>query len=99
MLKRLLLCVLLVLLYLVIFAAGSFLHPFSVTSVLASRGRAARIFIWDGVLFALALYLLTLGIEAAGKRLRDLASWTTGSLIVALVLGYLLRLGFVTREF
>ena len=97
--KRALLVILLIVAYLLTFAAGSFLHPFGVTSVLASRGLAARLFIWDGVLLMLALFALTLGLEALGKRLRDLAPWTAAALAVATVLGLLARLGFITREF
>ena len=40
---------------------------------------------WDGVLLMLTLYQVTLGIEAIGRRLRDLA--------IAALLGYLLRPG------
>ena len=97
--KRALLAVLFLLADLTVFAAGSFTRPFGVTSVLASRGLATRIFIWDGVLLMLGLLLLTLALEAIGRRLRWLAPWTVGAFAVAALLGYLLRLGFVTREF
>ena len=99
MIKRVLFSALLTLLYLAAFAAGSFLHPFNRVQALSSQGLGVRLFIWDGVLLMLALFAVTLAIEAAGKRVRDLAAWTTGSLILAAALGFALRLGFVTREF
>lgn len=89
----------LVILYVVAFAAGSFARPFGVIRTLGAHGLAVRLFIWDGVLLMVGLYLLTLVIEAVGKRLRDLAGWTTASLMIAGLIGYLLRLGFVTKEF
>ena len=85
--------------YLITFAAGSFLQPFGVTRVLASRELAGRFFVWDGVLLMVGLFLLTLLVEALGRHLRTLAVWTTASLATAALLGYLLRLGFVTRDF
>ncbi len=99
MTKRVLLATCLTVVYLVTFAAGSFLRPLGVTRVLGSHGLAVRLYVWDGVLLMLALYLLTLAIEALGRRLRDLATWTTASLALAALLGYLLRLGFITRDF
>ena len=96
--KRALLTLLLLVAYLFAFAAGSFMHPFGITSVLASHGLAARIFIWDGVLLMLGLFVLTLGLEAIGKRLRDLLPWTAGALLLAAFAGFALRFGFVTRD-
>ena len=84
---------------LVVFAAGSFARPFGITSVLASRGLAARIYIWDGLLLMLVLLAVTFGVEALGKRLRSLAPWTAGAFLLAGLAGFLLRFGFVTREF
>ncbi len=99
MVKKILLTMLFTAVYLIAFAAGSFVHPLGVIRPLESQGLTMRLYIWDGVLLMLALYGLTLGIEAIGKRLRDLAPWTTASLAFAALLGYLLRLGFVTRDF
>lgn len=99
MVKRVLLTILFTVVYLVTFAAGSFLHPLGVVRALGSEGLTARLFIWDGVLLMLTLYGLTLGVEALGRRFRDLAPWTTASLALAALFGYLLRLGFVTRDF
>ena len=99
MIKRVLLAVFLVILYTVAFAAGSFARPFGVIRTLGSHGLAVRLFIWDGVLLMVGLFLLTLVIEAVAERLRDLAGWTTASLLIAGFVGYLLRLGFVTKEF
>ena len=99
LIKKALLAFALTLLYLAGFAAGSFLRPFGRVQTLGAHGLAIRLFVWDGVLVLLALYGLTLLIELLGKRLRDLALWTTGSLFVAGLLGYLLRFGFLTREF
>ena len=99
MVKRMLLAVILVFLYVMAFAAGSFAHPFGITRTLGSHGLGLRLFIWDGVLLMVGLYVLTLVIQAIGKRVRELAVWTTASLVVAGMIGYLLRFGFVTKEF
>lgn len=98
MVKRVALTVCFTAVYLVTFATGSFLHPFGITRILGTRGLGVRLYIWDGVLLMLALFLLTIVIEALGRRLRDLAPWTTASLALAAALGYLLRLGFVSRD-
>ena len=99
MIKRVLLAGFLVILYVGAFAAGSFARPFGVIGSLGSHGLTVRLFIWDGLLLMVGMYLLTLVIEAAGRRLRRLAGWTTASLMIAGLIGYLLRLGFVTKEF
>ena len=99
MIKKVLLAMSFTVAYLLAFAVGSFLHPFGITRVLGSHGLSVRLYVWDGVLLMLGLYLLTLGVEALGRHLRDLASWTTASLAAAAFLGYLLRLGFITRDF
>ena len=98
MTTRILLTILLTVLYVVAFAAGSFLHPFGVMRVLESHGLAVRLFVWDGVLLMLGFYLVTLAVEMLGRRLRTLASWTTASVVLAGLIGYLLRFGFVTRD-
>ena len=89
MTERVLLAALLPVAYLVTFAVGSVLHPIGVTRTLGSHGLTVRLYVWDGVLLMLALFLLTLAIEALGRRLWDLAPWTMGSLARAALLGYL----------
>ena len=72
--------------YLIAFAARSFLHPFRHNGGLEPRGPAIRLYVWDALLLMLGLYLLTLVVEALGRRLRALALWRTASLVLAALL-------------
>jgi hypothetical protein len=46
----------------------------------------------------LALYIVIVLIEAVSKRLRTAAPWTTLALILAAVLGFVMKFGFLTRS-
>jgi hypothetical protein len=84
------------LLFLFTFALGSFLPPFHLRQMLAQTPEGTRVFLWDGVVLMLGLYALILGIEAARRRLRSAAPWTTLALVLAGVAGFAARLGFLT---
>lgn len=89
------LVVLQTLLFLLLFAAGSFLLPFlpsvPVWQVQTSPGRA---FVVDGLVLALLAYLLIFLFEAARKRVRGPGGLTTLSLFLALALGLAMKFGF-----
>jgi hypothetical protein len=86
------------LLFLVIFGVGSLLPPFHIQHVLSSTPASTRIFIADGLLLMLSLYILIVLVEAMTKRLRTAAPWTTLALILATVLGFIMKFGFLTRS-
>ena len=83
------------LLFLALFAMGSVFLPFlpgvPVWQVQTGAGRA---FVVNGVIFALAVFLLIVGGEAARKRLRGAGVVTSSAFVLALVLGLLMRFGF-----
>ena len=103
--KKAIVTILLFLVFLVVFAAGSFMPPFHVQSILQNAGPAGpagsiapvRIFIWDGLLLAAGVFVLVLLIEVVTKRLRRAAPWTTLAFALAAVLGLAMKLGFITR--
>ena len=89
------LVVLQTLLFLLIFAAGSFLLPFfPALPVWQVQAGPHRFFVLDGIVFAIAVYLLIVLIEAARKRLRGAAGLTTLALLLALILGFAMNFGF-----
>jgi hypothetical protein len=89
------------LLFLVVFFVGSLFPlppPFHHERVLSTTPAATRIFIGDGLHLMLALYIVIILIEAVTKRLRTAAPWTTLALILAAVLGFVMKFGFLTRS-
>ncbi len=95
--KNVFLTILKFVLFLVIFAAGSFLPPFHMEHVVSVTPEGTRIFIWDGVVLMFVAFAVLLLIEAARKRLRSSAPWTTLALVLAAVAGLAAKLGFLTR--
>ena len=55
-----------------------------------------RIFVADGLLLMFALYVVIMLVEALRKRLRSTAPWTTLAVILAAVLGLMMKFGFKT---
>lgn len=94
--KKVLLTLLQFVLFLVTFAAGSFVAPMRIRQVLSVQPDGTHIFIWDGVLWVALLFLLILVLEAARRRIRAAAPWTLLALLLALIAGFALRLGFMT---
>jgi len=94
--KKALLTFLQFVLFLVTFAAGSFVEPMRLREVLSVQPDGAHIFIWDGVLWAALLCLLILLIATARKRVRTSAPWTLLALALALIAGLAAKLGFMT---
>ena len=97
--KKTLATILQFLLFLLAFAAGSFAAPFRVEWFVTHQGTlSTRYFLADGFLIMLLLYVLVLLLEALLKRLRGMALWTSAAFLLATLLGFLMKLGFVTRE-
>lgn len=86
-------------LFLLTFAAGSFLAPFHVRWFsVHPNPLSTRYFIADGLILMLALYVLVLVVEVLLKKLRTMGAWTSLALLLAAVVGFAMKLGFVTRE-
>jgi uncharacterized membrane protein len=86
------------LLFLAVFAVGSFLHPFNLhwaTTALASG--ATRYFVSDGLLLALGVFLAIVIMQAIRKRTCN-TTWTVIAFFLAVAIGYALKLGFITPE-
>ena len=82
--------------FLIVFGAGSLFPPFHFEHVLIATPGFTRIFVADGLLLMFALYVLIILVEAMRKRLRTAAPWTTLAVILAAVLGLMMKFGFKT---
>ena len=82
--------------FLIVFGAGSLFPPFHFERVLIATPGVTRIFVADGLLLMFALYVLIILVEAMRKRLRTAAPWTTLAVILAAVLGLMMKFGFKT---
>jgi len=85
-------------LFLIVFAAGSFFPPFHFEHVLIVTPGFTRIFVADGLVLMVALYVLIVFVEVMRKRLRTAAPSTTLAVILAAVLGLMMKFGFLTRS-
>jgi hypothetical protein len=78
--------------------AGSFLRPFHLQQVTRISPTVTRVFVWDGFLIMLLVYLLIVAIEAMTKRLRTTLPLTTIALAIAAILSVAIKLGRITQE-
>jgi hypothetical protein len=85
-------------LFLFVFFIGSIFPPFHFEHILIATPGTTRIFIADGLLLMLALYVLLVIVEALRKRLRTAGPWTTLAFVLALVFGLMMKFGFLTRS-
>lgn len=84
-------------LFLVVFAAGSFFPPFHLEHVVGATPDGTRIFVMDGIVFTTVLFALILVVEAFRKRLNTAGPWTTTAFVLASFAGYAAKFGFLTR--
>lgn len=85
------------LVYLVVFLVGSFMNPLNQRWFLSHPTiESTRFFVPTGLLAMLVLYGLILLIELAAKRPR-MAAGSTVAMLLALLLGFLSKFGFVTQ--
>jgi hypothetical protein len=94
--KKAVLAILQFFLFLIVFGAGSLFPPFHFEHVLIATPGVTRIFVADGLLLMFSLYLLILLVEVMRKRVRIAAPWTTLAVILAAVLGLMMKFGFKT---
>lgn len=84
--------------FLIVFAAGSLFPPFHIERVVTTTPTLTHLFVADGLLIMLGLYVVVIVIEALMKRLGSLASWTTLAFLLAAVFGLMMKFGFITHE-
>jgi hypothetical protein len=94
--KNVFVAILQFMLFLLVFAAFSFVPPIHLQHVVGTTSDGTRVFIWDGLLLAGVLFVLILAIEAARRRIRTSGVWTTVAFALAVVLGLAMKLGFKT---
>jgi len=88
-------------LFLIVFFAGSLFPlpaPFHHERIVSATPGVTRIFIGDGLHLMLALFVIIVLIEVLMKRFRTAAPWTTLALILATVLGFMMKFGYLTRS-
>ena len=95
--KKILVTFLQFLLFLILFAIGSFLHPFNLHWATTAAAGTSRFFIPDGLLLALGVFLAILAVQALRKRTCD-SPWTILGFVLAIAIGYALKFGFVTKD-
>jgi hypothetical protein len=96
--KKVILTILKFVLFLIVFGAGSLFPPFHFEHILIATPGVTRIFVADGLLLMFALYVLIILVEVTRKRLRTSMPWTTLAVILAAVLGLMMKFGFLTRS-
>jgi glucan phosphoethanolaminetransferase (alkaline phosphatase superfamily) len=96
--KKLLSTVLQFVMFLLVYAIGSLFPPFHIQRMLSTTATSTHIFIMDGLLITLALYILIVLGEALMKR-RCQITWTTIAFVLAVAFGYIMKFGFITHEF
>jgi xanthine/uracil permease len=100
-------------LFLVIFAVGSFLHPFNIhwassstriTESTDANGvttlvgtHSAHYFVPDGLLLAVGVLLAIVVVQLIRKRTRNTV-WTVLAFALAVAAGYAMRFGYVTQD-
>jgi hypothetical protein len=92
--KRALLVVVELVVFLLLFLVGSLLPEFHVLPLWSVAAGTGRIFVLDGVVLMLAFYALLLLVGLARKRLATAWMNPTVALVLALVLGLLAKFGF-----
>ena len=96
--KKAVLAILQFVLFFIVFGVGSLFPPFHFEHVLIATPGVTRIFVADGLLLMFVLYLLILLVEVMRKRVRIAAPWTTVAVVLAAVLGLMMKFGFLTRS-
>jgi hypothetical protein len=92
--KRVLSVVFQFILYLVVFGIGSLLPAFSILPTWSIATGPGRVFVYDGLLLTLLVYVLILLIAAARKRIAIAFPNATMALVLALIVGLIMKFGF-----
>jgi hypothetical protein len=94
--KKVVVTVLQLILFLLVFLVGSIFPPFHFQHILIATPGFTHIFVADGLLLMFALYVLIILVEVLRKRLRTSGPWTTLAVILAAVFGLMMKFGFKT---
>jgi hypothetical protein len=92
--KRVLSIVLQFILYIVVFGVGSLLPAFNILPTWSISTAPGRVFVYDGLVLTLIVYVLILLIAAARKRIPIAFPNATIALVLALIIGLLMKFGF-----
>ena len=85
------------LLFLLLFGLGSFVPAFvPALPAWQIQTGANRVFVTDGLILMLLVYLVILAFEAMRKRLRGAGGLTSLALFLAMALGLAMKFGFKT---
>jgi hypothetical protein len=84
-------------LFLIVFGIGSLFPPLHLEHVLGTTSAGTRVFMADGLVLMIALYILILVVELLRKRLTTSAPWTTLALALAAGFGFAMKFGLLTR--
>lgn len=97
--KKVLFTILQFFLFIILFAVGSlFWHPFHMRwDVTSPAPHVTRYFLPDGLLLAIGVFVAVLVLQAVRKRTCN-TPWTILAFVVAIGIGYALKLGYVTHE-
>jgi len=82
--------------FLIVFCVGSFLPPFHFEHVIIATPGTTRIFIADGFLLMLALFLIILLAETLRKHIIGSGPWTVAAFILATAAGFWMEFGYKT---
>lgn len=84
--------------FMIVFAAGSLFPPFHIERVLTATPNYTHIFVADGLILTIALYVAIVVVQAMTRRIRSAVPWTTIAVVLAVIAGLYLKFGFVTHE-
>jgi hypothetical protein len=96
--KNVISLILQLILFLIVFFAGSLFPPFHIEHILSTGPAGTRIFVADGLLLMIALLIVILLIEVLRKRIVTSGIWTAAAFVLATVLGFAMKFGFLTRS-
>ncbi len=84
--------------FMIVFAAGSLFPPFHIEHVLTATPTYTHIFVADGLILMIALYVLIVIVQAITRRIGRAIPWTTIALVLAVMVGLYFKFGFITHE-
>jgi|ERR1700722_8526075 uncharacterized membrane protein YpjA len=96
--KNVVFTILQLILFLIVFFIGSIFPPFHFEHVILATPGVTRIFIADGLVLTIILFILIVLIEVLRKRLRTSVPWTALAFVLALAFGLMMKFGFLTRS-
>jgi hypothetical protein len=91
--KSVLSIVLQFILYIVVFGVGSLLPAFNILPTWSVATGPGRVFVYDGLLLTLVVYILILVIGVARRRIAIALPNATIALVLAVLIGLLMKFG------